>query len=79
LWRGVASLTLLRFAGDTAIRAPVPFVIFIAASYGARPESAGWLAVALGLSGLVSPLVSVIERRVGARRSILISTAIFAG
>lgn len=79
LWRGVASLTLLRFAGDTAVRAPVPFVIFIAASYGALPESAGWFAVALGMSGLVSPLVSVIERRVGARRSILISTAIFAG
>lgn len=79
LWRGVAALTLLRFAGDTAIRAPVPFVIFIAASYGALPESAGWFAVALGMSGLVSPLVSVIERRVGARRSILISTAIFAG
>ena len=79
LWRGVASLTLLRFAGDTAVRAPVPFVIFIAASYGALPESAGWFAVALGLSGLVSPLVSVIERRVGARRSIVISTAIFAG
>lgn len=78
LWRGVGALTLLRFAGDTAIRAPVPFVIFIAASYGAQPESAGWLAVALGLSGLVSPLAGAIERRLGSRRAILVSTALFA-
>ncbi len=77
-WRGIGALTLLRFAGDTAIRAPVPFVIFIAAAYGAPPESAGWLAVALGMAGLISPLASVIERRLGSRRSILISAALFS-
>ncbi|MBX7212426.1 MAG: MFS transporter [Thermoflexales bacterium] len=74
----MGAFALLRFAGDTSVRAPIPYIIFIAAAFGAPPESSGWLAVALGLTGLVSPLVAAFEHRIGARRTILLSVGLFA-
>lgn len=73
----LTSLVVLRFAMDASFRAPLPFIVFIAAAFGADPASAGWLAVALSAAGLFGPLIGVAEGRLGRRAVVILSTSGF--
>lgn len=73
----LTSLVVLRFAMDASFRAPLPFIVFIAAAYGADAGSAGWLAVALSAAGLFAPLIGVAEGRLGRRTTAILSTSGF--
>ena len=43
----LGSFMLSRFAQDTALRAPIPFLSTIAAAYGQDVSTISWLAIAL--------------------------------
>ncbi len=73
----IASLILLRGAMDAAYRAPLPFLVYIAAAFGADPAQAGWLAVALSAAGLVAPIVGVLEGRLGRRAMTIAASGAF--
>jgi predicted MFS family arabinose efflux permease len=59
---------------DAAYRAPLPYLVFIAASFGAGTTGAGWLAVSWNLAGLAAPIVGIVEGRMG-RRAMVIAAA----
>jgi predicted MFS family arabinose efflux permease len=71
----IGSLVLLRGAMDAAYRAPLPFLVYVAAAFGADPAQAGWLAVALSAAGLVAPVIGVLEGWLGRR----VTTILAAG
>jgi predicted MFS family arabinose efflux permease len=73
----IGSIVLLRGAMDAAYRAPLPYLVFIAATFGVAAESAGWLAVALSVAGLVAPVVGIVEGRVGRRTMTLFASGGF--
>jgi predicted MFS family arabinose efflux permease len=73
----LTSFVVLRFAMDAAYRAPLPFVIFIAAAFSADAASAGWLAVALNVAGLTAPFIGVAEGKLGRRAVVIGSVALF--
>ncbi|BCX03812.1 MAG: MFS transporter [Candidatus Roseilinea sp.] len=73
----IASLVLLRGAMDAAYRAPLPFLVYIAAAFGADPARAGWLAVALSAAGLIAPIIGPLEGRLGRRMTTLIASGAF--
>jgi predicted MFS family arabinose efflux permease len=73
----LASLVVLRFAMDASFRAPLPFITFIAAAFGADPASAGWLAVALSAAGLFAPFIGVAEGHLGRRTVVMLSCGTF--
>lgn len=73
----LTSLVVLRFAMDASFRAPLPFITFIAAAFGADATSAGWLAVALSTAGLFAPLIGVAEGRLGRRAMVMLSSGTF--
>ena len=71
------SLVMLRGSMDAAYRAPVPYLTLIATALGAKAESAGWLAIALSLAGLIAPVVGVVEARLGRRTMTVIVAGLF--
>jgi predicted MFS family arabinose efflux permease len=73
----IGSIVLLRGAMDAAYRAPLPYLVFIAATFSVSAESAGWLAVALSVAGLVAPVVGIVEGRVGRRTMTIIASGAF--
>jgi predicted MFS family arabinose efflux permease len=73
----LTSFVVLRFAMDAAYRAPLPFVVFIAAAFSADAASAGWLAVALNVAGLAAPFIGVAEGRLSRRPLIIGSVLLF--
>ena len=73
----IGSLILLRGAMDAAYRAPLPFLIYIAAAFGADPAQAGWLAVALSAAGLVAPVIGVLEGWLGRRMTTILAAGGF--
>lgn len=73
----IASLVLLRGAMDAAYRAPLPFLVFIAATFGTDAAQAGWLAVALSAAGLVAPVIGPLEARLGRRTTTIIAAIAF--
>jgi predicted MFS family arabinose efflux permease len=75
--RAVGSFMVSRFAHDTAMRAPLPFLGAIAVSYGQDASTAGWLSVALSLAGLAAPLTSVLSHRFGQRNMVFWPPLIF--
>ena len=75
----LTSLVVLRFAMDASFRAPLPFITFIAAAFGADPNHAGWLAVALSAAGLFGPFIGVAEGRFGRRTMVILSSVFFIG
>ncbi|GIV83737.1 MAG: MFS transporter [Candidatus Roseilinea sp.] len=75
----IASLVLLRGAMDAAYRAPLPFLVYIAAAFGADPAQAGWLAVALSAAGLVAPIVGPLEGWLGRRMTTVVASGAFIG
>ncbi|MFN4294223.1 MAG: MFS transporter [Thermoflexales bacterium] len=75
----IASLVLLRGAMDAAYRAPLPFLVYIAAAFGADPAQAGWLAVALSAAGLAAPIVGPLEARLGRRMTTIAASGAFIG
>lgn len=75
----IASLVLLRGAMDAAYRAPLPFLVFIAATFGTDAAQAGWLAVALSTAGLVAPIIGPLESRLGRRTTTIVASGAFIG
>lgn len=73
----IASLVLLRGAMDAAYRAPLPFLVYIAAAFGADPAQAGWLAVALSAAGLIAPVIGPLESRLGRRTMTIVASGAF--
>lgn len=73
----LTSLVVLRFAMDASFRAPLPFITFIAAAFGADPSNAGWLAVALSAAGLFGPFIGVAEGWFGRRTMVILSSGFF--
>jgi predicted MFS family arabinose efflux permease len=73
----ITSLVVLRFAMDASFRAPLPFITFIAAAFGADPNNAGWLAVALSAAGLFGPFIGVAESWFGRRTMVILSSGFF--
>jgi len=73
----IGSLILLRGAMDAAYRAPLPFLIYIAAAFGADPAQAGWLAVALSAAGLVAPVIGVLEGWLSRRMTTILAAGGF--
>jgi predicted MFS family arabinose efflux permease len=65
--RAVGSFMVSRFAHDTALRAPLPFLGVIAAAYGQDARTVGWLSIALSVAGLAAPFTSVLGHRFGQR------------
>jgi predicted MFS family arabinose efflux permease len=73
----IGSLVLLRAAMDAAYRAPLPFLVYVAAAFGADPAQAGWLAVALSAAGLVAPVIGVLEGWLGRRMTTILAAGGF--
>ena len=69
---------LTRFALDTALRSPLPFLGVIAAAFGQSAQSASWLSVALTLAGLAAPFTGLLGQRFGQRRMVFWPLAVFA-
>jgi predicted MFS family arabinose efflux permease len=69
---------LTRFALDTALRSPLPFLGVIAAAFGQSEQSASWLSVALTLAGLAAPFTGLLGQRFGQRRMVFLPLATFA-
>ena len=76
--RAIGSFMLTRFALDTALRSPLPFLGVIAAAFGQSTQSASWLSVALTLAGLAAPFTGMLGQRFGQRRMVFIPLFIFA-
>ena len=76
--RAIGAFMLTRFALDTALRSPLPFLGVIAAAYGQSAQSASWLSVALTLAGLAAPFTGVLGQRFGQRRMVFWPLAVFA-
>ncbi len=74
----LASLVALRTMLDAGIRAPLPYLTFIAAAFGAQAADAGWLATALSLAGLTSLLGGALESALGRRRAVIGLASLFA-
>ena len=75
--RAIGSFMVSRFALDTALRSPLPFLGVIAAAYGQSDSSIGWLSIALTLAGLASPITSVLSHRFGQRQMVFLPLAVF--
>ena len=75
--RAIASFMLSRFALDTALRSPLPFLGVIAAAYGQDASSIGGLSVALTLAGLASPITGVLSQRFGQRQMVFLPLLMF--
>lgn len=73
----IISIIGLRTALNAAYRAPLPFLTYIAAAFGAQPESVGWLGAAFALSGLSGPFVGLLEEKLGRRGAIAAPVALF--
>jgi predicted MFS family arabinose efflux permease len=73
----LGSFILSRFAQDTALRAPIPFLSVIATAYGQDIKTIGWLAVALTLAGLAAPLTSLLSHRFGQSKMLLYPLGLF--
>jgi predicted MFS family arabinose efflux permease len=73
----LGSFILSRFAQDTALRAPIPFLGVIATAYGQDIKTIGWLAVALSLAGLAAPLTSLLSHRFGQGKMLLYPLGLF--
>ncbi len=69
---------LTRFALDTALRSPLPFLGVIAAAFGQSAQSASWLSVALTLAGLAAPFTGLLGQRFGQRRMVFLPLGVFA-
>lgn len=76
--RAIGAFMLTRFALDTALRSPLPFLGVIAAAFGRSEQSASWLSVALTLAGLAAPFTGVLGQRFGQRRMVFIPLVTFA-
>lgn len=61
----LGSFILSKFAQDTALRAPIPFLGVIAAAYGQDLSTISWLAIALSLASLAAPFSSLLIARFG--------------
>jgi MFS transporter, DHA1 family, inner membrane transport protein len=75
----VASIIGLRTVINIAFRAPIPFLTYIAAAYGADTSSIGWLGVAFSVAGLLGPVAGLLERSFSRRGATLVSMLLFAG
>ena len=75
--RAIGAFMLSRFALDTALRSPLPFLGVIAAAYGQDVSSVGGLSVALTLAGLASPITGVLSQRFGQRQMVFLPLIIF--
>jgi len=75
--RAIGAFMLSRFALDTALRSPLPFLGVIAAAYGQDASSIGGLSVALTLAGLASPITGVLSQRFGQRQMVFLPLLLF--
>lgn len=73
----VISIIGLRTAINAAFRAPLPFLVYFAAAFGAPISSVGWLGAAFALSGLVGPFAGVLEERLGRKGAMIASISLF--
>lgn len=73
----LAAIIALRTTVTTVMRAPMPFLAAIAASFGASAASVGWLGLAFSLAGMLGPFAGILETRLGRRRATLLSMAPF--
>lgn len=75
--RAVGSFMVSRFAQDTALRSPLPFLGVIAAAYAQDASTVGWLAIALSVAGLTAPFTSILSHRFGQRQMVFWPPLVF--
>jgi predicted MFS family arabinose efflux permease len=75
--RAIGAFMLCRFALDSALRAPLPFLGVIAAAYGQSASTVGWLSIALALAGLAAPITGVLSQRFGQRKLVFLPMLAF--
>lgn len=73
----LAAIIALRTAINAVIRAPMPFLVAIAASFGVSAASVGWLGLAFSLAGMLGPFAGFLEAKLGRRGATLSSMALF--
>jgi MFS transporter, DHA1 family, inner membrane transport protein len=73
----LTSIIALRTVINVALRAPLPFLGAIAATFGASTQSVGWLGVAFSMAAFVAPFSGMVEGRLGRRRTVVLSMGLF--
>jgi predicted MFS family arabinose efflux permease len=73
----LASIIALRTVVNITQRGPGPFLVLIAASFGAQAESVSWLGASFSMAAFVAPFSGAIEHRLGRRRTVLMAMMLF--